>query len=337
MRQAVGVGLVAIIALSLTGCYSSLDVPHLTLTKSFMRALQDCMEYLQVPSYRYAEYVSNNYPDDPETKCLLRCVGLNLRWWNDTSGVQTAVMERFFHPDDVDAEYENRTAQCLEQELTNGTDLSDRCCVAYERFRCYLQYYGNLVPCALFTPEDDSRYVRAAQDCIEFLQVPEKLLKSYAAASFPDAPETRCLLRCFFLRTGVFHTDTGFDVDRLYTRDYTHLDERYLAQETQTKLNELRGSVGDQCTEVYLAYRDVLGELGRAFLEYDVLRSAARLALGEVLQEPSTTTTACPEISDYNYKELNCQKCGDLFLSPTGRLSCPKCLRNSSPFSKYFF
>uniref|UniRef100_A0A182WEA3 Odorant-binding protein n=1 Tax=Anopheles minimus TaxID=112268 RepID=A0A182WEA3_9DIPT len=336
-RPRTGAVLLAAIALSLTGCDCSLDVPHLTLTKSFTRALQDCMEYLQVPGYRYVEYASNNYPDDPETKCLIRCVGLNLRWWNDTTGMQPAVMERFFHPDETDAEYENRTAQCLEQHLTNGTELSDCCCVAYESFRCYLQHYGNLIPCALYYPEDESRYVSAAQDCIEYLQIPEQLLKSYAAGSFPDAPETRCLLRCFFLRTGVFHVETGFDVDRLYTRDYEHPDERYLSEETQTKLHELRGSVGDQCTEVYLAYRDVLGELGRPYREYDVLQAAARKALGMVHPEPATTTTACPEISDFNYKELNCLKCGQMFLSPTGRLSCPKCMKTSSSFSKYFF
>ncbi|XP_035892547.1 general odorant-binding protein 69-like [Anopheles stephensi] len=327
----------AAIASSLAGCDSSLDVPHLALTKSFSRALQDCMEYLQVPGYRYAEYASNHYPDDPETKCLLRCVGLNLRWWNDTTGVQPAIMKRFFQPDPADAEYKNRTAECLEKELPGGDD-ADCCCSAYESFRCYLQYYGNLLPCALFYPEDDSRHVHAAQDCIEFLQIPEKLLRSYGAGSFPDAPETRCLLRCFFLRTGVFHVESGFDVVRLYSRDFESPDERYLAPETQTKLHELRGSVGEQCTEVYVAYRDVLGELGRPFFEYDVLQKAAQRALGLAQEEtPVTTTTVCPSISDYNYKELNCQNCGRLLITPTGRITCARCMKNSSPFGKFFF
>uniref|UniRef100_A0A8W7P939 Odorant-binding protein n=1 Tax=Anopheles coluzzii TaxID=1518534 RepID=A0A8W7P939_ANOCL len=346
----VAVLLTAIMALLPTGCDASLDVPHLTLSKSFSRALQDCMEYLQVPGYRYAEYAANSFSDDPETKCLLRCVGLNLRWWNDTTGMQTAVIEGFFHPDPLDELYENRTAECLRKELSHA-DTTDCCCLAYDSFRCYLQHYGNLVPCARFYPEDETRFVRAAQDCIEFLQIPHKLLKSYSAGSFPDAPETRCLLRCFFLRTGVFHVDTGFDVERLYTRDYEQPDERYLAQETEARLHKLRGSTGDQCTEVYLAYRDVLGELGRAYYEYDVLQAAAaKMTVCEVAVEPPamttttttttttpTTTTACPSTTEFNYKELNCQNCGRLFISNNGRVSCCRCMKSSTPFGKFFF
>uniref|UniRef100_A0A182PBV9 Uncharacterized protein n=1 Tax=Anopheles epiroticus TaxID=199890 RepID=A0A182PBV9_9DIPT len=342
-----GTMLLAAIALCLAGCDGTVDVPHLTLAKSFSRALQDCMEYLQVPGYRYAEYAGNSFPDDPETKCLLRCVGLNLRWWNDTTGVQAAVIEGFFHPDPVDEQYDNRTSECLRNELTHG-DTSDCCCLAYESFRCYLKNYGNLVPCAQFFPEDESRYVRAAQDCIEFLQTPVKLLKSYSAGHFPDAPETRCLLRCFFLRTGVFYVDTGFDVERLYTRDYEHPDDRYLSRETEAKLHKLRGSMGDQCTEVYLAYRDVLGHLGKAYFEYDVLKAAAQQVLCEVpIELPATTTTAsttttstttaCPSKAEFNYKELNCQNCGRMFISPKGRISCCRCMKSSTPFGKFFF
>uniref|UniRef100_A0A9I3EI14 Uncharacterized protein n=1 Tax=Anopheles dirus TaxID=7168 RepID=A0A9I3EI14_9DIPT len=265
---------VFVAALFLAGCDCSVDVPHLAVTKSFSRALQDCMEYLQVPGYRYAEYAANSFPDDPETKCLLRCVGLNLRWWNDTAGVQAAVMERFFQPDPLDVEYENRTETCLQQSLMSG-DTSDSCNLAYESFMCYLQHYGNLVPCPQYHPEDESRDVRIARDCMNVLQVPEQMLRAYRKGNFPDAPETRCLLRCFFLRSGLYSVDTGFDVKRLYTRDFEQPDKRYLSPDTRTKLQELRASTGDQCTEVYLAYRDVFGELGRPFVTGRVLKAAA--------------------------------------------------------------
>uniref|UniRef100_A0A182QU73 Odorant-binding protein n=1 Tax=Anopheles farauti TaxID=69004 RepID=A0A182QU73_9DIPT len=285
-------GATTIAALFVAGCDCSVDTPHLALTKSFSQALHDCMEYLQVPGYRYAEYAANCFPDDPETKCLLRCVGLNLRWWNDTTGVQSAVMARFFQPDPVDVEYTNRTAVCLQQALIRH-DASDCCCLAYESFLCYLLHYGNLVPCAQFIPEDESRDVRAARDCMDVLQIPQPMLRAYGKGSFPDAPETRCLLRCFFLRTGVYHVEGGFDVNRLYARDYEQPDERYLAADTLAKLRELHASMGDQCTEAYLAYRDVLAQLGRPFYEERVLRAAAA-KLVHCDAHVEATTKTCP-------------------------------------------
>uniref|UniRef100_A0AAG5DSN5 Odorant-binding protein n=1 Tax=Anopheles atroparvus TaxID=41427 RepID=A0AAG5DSN5_ANOAO len=247
--------LLTVLALGAVGsCAGLLDVPHLYLEKSMAQAMQECMEYLQIPASRYADYTSHRFPSDPETQCLVRCVGLNLRWWNDTTGVQPALMANFFQPDWADADYERRTAKCLELRLANG-DPSDCCSAAYESFMCYLQHYGNLVPCPQFLAGDHTRHVRMAYDCMNLLQVPETLLHSYSEGSLRDAPETRCLLRCFYLRSGVYRSETGFDLERLYTRDFEHADARYLAPETYAKLHNLRSSGCDECTEVFLAYR----------------------------------------------------------------------------------
>uniref|UniRef100_A0A8W7NC46 Odorant-binding protein n=1 Tax=Anopheles atroparvus TaxID=41427 RepID=A0A8W7NC46_ANOAO len=296
--------LLTVLALGAVGsCAGLLDVPHLYLEKSMAQAMQECMEYLQIPASRYADYTSHRFPSDPETQCLVRCVGLSLRWWNDTTGVQPALMANFFQPDWADADYERRTAKCLELRLATG-DPSDCCSAAYESFMCYLQHYGNLVPCPQFLPGDHTRHVRMAYDCMNLLQVPEPLLHSYSEGSLRDAPETRCLLRCFYLRSGVYRSNTGFDLERLYTRDFEHADARYLAPETYAKLHNLRSSGCDECTEVFLAYRGLLDELGNAYYEEEILRDAAVLALsdgncGKVRphheQTPNEETTHCPK------------------------------------------
>ncbi|KFB46499.1 AGAP010650-PA-like protein [Anopheles sinensis] len=278
-----GCAMLLTLAVALAGCAvvksEAQDGTHLYLEKSLSQAMHECMEYLQIPANRYDDYASHRFPCDAETKCLVRCVGLNLRWWNDTTGVQTALMANFFQPDPTDTDYARRTAKCLELRLAQS-DPSECCSLAYESFMCYLQHYGNLVPCPQYLPEDHSRYVRMAYDCINMLQVPEVLLHSYSNGLIRDAPETRCLLRCFYLRSGVFNSETGFDLRRLYTRDYQHADDvRYLASETYAKLNNLRATGCDECTEVFLAYRDLLGEMGNAYYEDGVLRDAAVLAL----------------------------------------------------------
>ncbi|XP_058065015.1 uncharacterized protein LOC131214699 [Anopheles bellator] len=157
---------------------------------------------------------------------------------------------------------------------------SDCCCWrAYESFMCYLHYYGNVVYGPQFRPEDHSRQVQIAYECIKVLQTPEEVLRRLAAGRIPDEPAARCLLRCFFLRTGLYDAERGFNLRRLYTWNYENPDRRYLSPEVHAKLHAIRLSRCDQCTEVYRSYREVIGGLGSPFQDELVLRDAAKLAL----------------------------------------------------------
>uniref|UniRef100_A0A2M4BMU8 Putative odorant binding protein n=1 Tax=Anopheles marajoara TaxID=58244 RepID=A0A2M4BMU8_9DIPT len=289
-----GSGLVTVVAglvlflvpLVVAGDLQQTDVSHLYVAKSFNRALLDCLEYLQLPGERFEQYSALHFPDDADTKCLVRCIGLNMRWWNDTTGVQKAVMGNFFQPDPSDTEYEYRTAKCIEKRLgslsgSRGSAPDDCCCRAYETFQCYLQYYGNLVQCPKALPQTRDMLVRSAHDCINILRVPDELLRCYSAGELRDAPETRCFLRCFFLRSGGYDAVRGFNLYRLYSRDSEHLDQRYLAQETMEQLQTIRSTNCDQCTEVYRSYKEVLGPLGIAFYEDSIIQEAANRALSD--------------------------------------------------------
>ncbi|XP_035784338.1 uncharacterized protein LOC118462612 [Anopheles albimanus] len=283
---AVVAGLVLCLVHSVAADLQQTDVPHLYVAKSFNRALQDCLEYLRLPGERFELYAALHFPDDAETKCLVRCIGLNLRWWNDTTGVQKAVIGNFFQPDPSDTEYQYRTGACIEKRLGSlsgsaGSAPDDCCCRAYETFQCYLQFYGNLVQCPKVLPQPRDMLVRSAHDCINILRVPDELLRCYSVGEIRDAPETRCLLRCFFLRSGGYDAERGFNLHRLYSRDSEHPDQRYLAPETLEQLQTIRSTSGDQCTEVYRSYREVLGQLGIAFYEDSIIQEAANRALGD--------------------------------------------------------
>ncbi|XP_052870985.1 general odorant-binding protein 45-like, partial [Anopheles cruzii] len=248
------------------------------------QALHDCMQYLQVPPSRYEEYSALNFPNDPQTKCLVRCVGLNLRWWNDTTGVHTPVIANFFRPDPTDVHYERATKECVEHRLKptfGNPSPQDCCCRAYNTFVCYLENYGNLVYSPQYYPEDRSRQVRIAYDCINMLQVPKTLLQRFTKDGFPDEPKTRCLVRCFFVRLGLYDVVRGFDQRRLYTRDYETPDKRYLSKETHEKLFAIRSTNHDQCMEVNRAYREVIGELGTPFYSVSIMQQAATQALSD--------------------------------------------------------
>ncbi|XP_058065125.1 general odorant-binding protein 45-like, partial [Anopheles bellator] len=235
------------------------DVSHLYLKKSFPRALRDCMQYLQVPPSRCEQYLALNFPNDPQTMCLVRCVGLNLRWWNDTTGVHTSVIANFFRPDPSDVQYERATQQCVDRRLnptTANPSLQDCCCRAYNTFVCYLENYGTLVYSPQYYPEDRSRQVQIAYDCINMLQVPKTVLQQFTGVGFPEVPETLCLGRCFFLRLGLYDEVRGFNLRRMYTRDYVTPNKRYLSKETYDKLCAIRRTSPDQCTEVDRAYHE---------------------------------------------------------------------------------
>ncbi|XP_052870986.1 general odorant-binding protein 45-like [Anopheles cruzii] len=260
------------------------DVSHLYLEKSFPQALHDCMQYLQVPPSRYEEYQALNFPNDPQTRCLVRCVGLNLRWWNDTTGVHTSVIANFFRPDPTDVHYERATKECVEHRLkptpANPT-LQDCCLRAYNTFECYLQNYGNLVYSPQYYPEDRSRQVQVSYDCINILQVSKPLLQLFTEDSVPEDPGTQCLGRCFFLRLGLYDEERGFDLRRLYTRDYVTPNKRYLSKETYDKLCAIRLTSPDQCTEVNRAYFGVIKELETSFHSLSIAHEAARKALSD--------------------------------------------------------
>ncbi|XP_035892546.1 uncharacterized protein LOC118503418 [Anopheles stephensi] len=264
------------------------DTKGLTIEKSFLQSVHDCAEYLQVSKHRLVQYLAYEFPPDDETKCLIYCVGTDLRWWNNTCGLQIPAIVNFFQPVLGDRQYEKRTSECLERNVY-GKNSPNSCCKAYDAFQCYFREFGNLVTCPQYVPATQLQATQAALDCLNMLRVPVDLLKCYSKGNLPDVPETRCLYHCIDHRTGLYTTESGLCLSRFYVRDFAKPDLRYLSKETKACRDRIRQSGCDVCSEVYNTHRDCLAGIGVEGYTGGIITEAARIALtnlGVCCEEP---------------------------------------------------
>uniref|UniRef100_A0A182QFZ4 Uncharacterized protein n=1 Tax=Anopheles farauti TaxID=69004 RepID=A0A182QFZ4_9DIPT len=273
-------GVLLTLLVSLTLVHAN-DTKGVTIEKSFLQSVHDCAEYLRVPRQRLVQYLAYEFPPDEETKCLIYCVGTDLRWWNNTCGLQIPAIVNFFQPVLGDRQYEKRTRECLERNVHSGKTLNN-CCKAYETFQCYFQEFGNLVTCPQYVPATKLQATQAALDCLNILRVPTDLLECYSRGELPDVTETRCLYHCIDHRTGLYTSESGIHLSRFYVRDLAVNDLRYLSKETKTCRNRIRQSGCDTCSEVYKTHQDCLTGLGVDGYTSGIITEAARIALANL-------------------------------------------------------
>uniref|UniRef100_A0A903Z060 Uncharacterized protein n=1 Tax=Anopheles minimus TaxID=112268 RepID=A0A903Z060_9DIPT len=254
------------------------DTTGLTIEKSFLQSVHDCAEYLQVAKERLVQYLAYEFPPDEETKCLIYCVGTDLRWWNNTCGLQVPAIVNYFQPVLGDRQYEKRTQECLERNV-HGRNSANNCCKAYEAFQCYFREFGNLVTYPQYLPATKLQATQAALDCLNILRVPVDLLQCYSKGNLPDVPETRCLYHCIDHRTGLYTSESGMHLSRFYVRDHQACDLRYLSKETKACRDRIRQSGCDVCSEVYNTHRDCLTGIGVDGYTSGIITEAARIAL----------------------------------------------------------
>ncbi|XP_052863381.1 general odorant-binding protein 99a-like [Anopheles cruzii] len=100
----------------------------------FLEVLLDCFNTLRIPLQRFPAYLAGLFPEDAETKCLLRCVAIKLGVYSDETG---ADLERhclqFGLGECCDA-FAQRHALCLQQ---NSVPCPDRCTAAYKQELCF--------------------------------------------------------------------------------------------------------------------------------------------------------------------------------------------------------
>uniref|UniRef100_A0A182QJ61 Odorant-binding protein n=1 Tax=Anopheles farauti TaxID=69004 RepID=A0A182QJ61_9DIPT len=228
--------------------------PDAVRTKSIAQAQEQCVGYLRIPRARLAVYNEYIYPNDTETQCMVRCVGLNLGWWDDANGVQKPALRNYFHPDPDDCQYERRTYHCLKsQRLDCGTQHADPCARAYDSFRCYYEQYGNLVLAPQFVPLSAMELAEVLHQCANILQVPTDCASQHAID---------CLGRCLLLRTGVYTDKHGPNLDRLYVQCNNYANETLFRQTTSACYRQLKAECPDECTLAGRFLRECFDESG---------------------------------------------------------------------------
>uniref|UniRef100_A0A182F2I7 Odorant-binding protein n=1 Tax=Anopheles albimanus TaxID=7167 RepID=A0A182F2I7_ANOAL len=180
---------------------------HSIVEKSVVQAQQECVEYLNVPRHRLYEYLGHNYANDAKTKCMIRCVGLNLKWWNASVALREDVIQQYFLPGPDDSASIDRTRACIEKRVSSKSSLCSR---AYESFQCYLEHYGELLNCPKTVPLSEERFAEAVHFCLDTLQAPLAEFRTYCSSrGFLECERSRCLLRCIAIRTGIYSDQYG--------------------------------------------------------------------------------------------------------------------------------
>uniref|UniRef100_A0A182NEN1 Uncharacterized protein n=1 Tax=Anopheles dirus TaxID=7168 RepID=A0A182NEN1_9DIPT len=249
---------------------------------SFDEALRECVTQLGISPERIEkEYSVLLYPADRDSMCLVRCIGVLLRFWNDTTGLREATIRQYYQPAPEDHSYLNRTRTCLEALEPTVTDVCER---AHRSFLCYHQQYGYLQKQDRYIPKTALEMRQIQQDCLDVFGLPEKRLEQYQEGHFPDDPETQCFVRCVGLRTGLYTDQHGPNVDRLYIQCESCADERIFRERATECIAAQRHHKLSKCTAAYRT-------LYQCFRD-DQLDLYARITTTAVPSSTSTKTTA---------------------------------------------
>ncbi|XP_053667227.1 general odorant-binding protein 45-like [Anopheles marshallii] len=196
----------ALVSLGLAGAFGFSE--HSRIETSLVQAQHECVTYLNLPKHRLYQYLVYNYSNDAKTKLMIRCVGLILQWWNSEGVLNEHVIEQYFLPDAGDTTYRERTAVCVETKAPEGDALCSR---AFETFQCYLQQYGELIHCPKVVPLSDERLAETMHFCLDVLSLPLSYFENCTSSAelFLATDQSRCLLRCFVIRAGLYSDQHG--------------------------------------------------------------------------------------------------------------------------------
>uniref|UniRef100_A0A182M2X5 Odorant-binding protein n=1 Tax=Anopheles culicifacies TaxID=139723 RepID=A0A182M2X5_9DIPT len=179
-------------------------------TKSIAHAYLECLQYLNISRQSMYAYDSTAVPSNTGGNCLMRCIGLNTRWWNDETGLNEKALVRFFRQTDPNALEQARTC------LANVSSPSDTCAAAYRSFRCYSDALGEVIAHPEYVAPSREEIRRAVGDCAAMLQVSDEQVTSCVAGeSFLHSGNATALLRCVVLRLGLYADSTGVMCDRV--------------------------------------------------------------------------------------------------------------------------
>ncbi|XP_053664537.1 general odorant-binding protein 45-like [Anopheles marshallii] len=240
-------GLIALVWLACAMLEAN-STPNCTVT-TFDEALQECATQLGIPPERLEqEYSLLLFPADRDSMCLVRCIGVLLRFWNDTTGIREATIRQYYQPAPEDHCYQNRTRSCLDALEPSVTDVCER---AHRSFLCYHQQYGYLTKADRYIPKTALEMKQIQQDCLDVFGLSPRRLNQYQEGHFPDDPETQCFVRCVGLRTGLYSDRYGPNVDRLYIQCDSCADESVFRERAGECIAAQRRHKLSRCTAAY--------------------------------------------------------------------------------------
>lgn len=268
-----------VVLLAMISIVSSEDaqphLPHYTIYKSFPSALAECAQYYELSSCSLNRIVQESYPNEPNVRRLIRCALINVRSWNDTTGVQEQVMNSYFNPTPEDTCYLNRTRDCIERsrQLPGGDrDVQTR---AYDAFICYYRQYGNLNETEQFLPFTDEESDQLMISVLSITEVSQEALVQFSEGNILDNKEFPAVLYTLYVRVGFYQ-------DRIVPQ---HLyiqfgNPELLSPQTEQCIEAAVNSLpceADDKDQVYRIFRNCLVGITRTL---ELTQSVSRQLLG---------------------------------------------------------
>ncbi|XP_055643642.1 general odorant-binding protein 45-like [Toxorhynchites rutilus septentrionalis] len=218
-----------------------------TPNEALLQAQTTCVRYLGISESRLVQYNASFYPPDRDTMCMIRCVGIMLGFWDDEKGLLLNSARQFFPTGNDVGLFSQKVLQCIERKLTSYNP-SDACARAYHSFRCAMRSIDQPNTIEKLTPE---KFVRALVTCAKILRIPPNHLKLYKQGIFPDDTETRCLLRCFGIRTDLYSDTDGPNLERLHAQFAEDQPLEDFKTRAKMCIEANRPMIKDNCTAAY--------------------------------------------------------------------------------------
>ncbi|EDS30894.1 conserved hypothetical protein [Culex quinquefasciatus] len=264
------------------GCIRADCRHHNAIFKSVLATDHECSIYLR-------EQTTCDGED-----CTVRCRGLLTRYWNDSVGVPSATINRFYRPSVLDLGYSERTGCCLREVIARVPQRAV-CRRADATIGCFNQHYGHFrVKSPKFVPFTDLQHQQILRECIDVLRIPHTIIAGYLKHGIEHYPEAQCLLRCFLIREGLYTDAGGPDLYRMSVQ----CEGNYSDEQFRKKASKCIGKLQQQCLDkCELAFRIcdecVTGEVQLL----SVFVGASKSTSNSITVSPSRTVILPPTVN----------------------------------------
>ncbi|XP_058123113.1 general odorant-binding protein 45-like [Anopheles ziemanni] len=247
-RSAAGFVTLALVVVGVMGvtCWAK----HSFLQQSFDELVLECAELLSIAPSKMTSLRTGVLRNDNDTKCLVRCVGVSGRFWNDYTGMRMHLLGLYFNAASGDTANVNRTQACLDK-LPSQAPRKDFCDLAFESFLCFYHNYGNLHRHRVFVPLDNMQLLHVTARCMEVHRITVEDLMSLTEDELDENLNVHCLVRCIGVQTGIYSDRYGVNLDLVYTQYGEGHDERKYKEDAQACLMRHTGTSCSPCRRAY--------------------------------------------------------------------------------------
>uniref|UniRef100_A0A8D8IQA7 General odorant-binding protein 45 n=1 Tax=Culex pipiens TaxID=7175 RepID=A0A8D8IQA7_CULPI len=108
--------------------------------EKYLKAQATCAKILRIPPNHLQLYKQGIFPDDAETRCLFRCLGIRTNLYSDTEGPDLERLHAQFAEDQPLEEFKAKAQLCME---ANRPLVKDNCTAAYRNlYLCFKEHFN---------------------------------------------------------------------------------------------------------------------------------------------------------------------------------------------------